>query len=276
MSAEGPHRYQPRLHPRFVSMDRNGRWFLGVLVLGALAIALYGFWGSVALIRAKPAEDDLWQRGTPAHVPDDYEVKARSRLIFQSYEAEFTYLDAERHARHGSLAIWTMFYDPIPFNRPPVVRYDPQHPEAFVTSWQVEAGWNRLGPPLILLLVGAAGAFGIGWELRRAGRWLAALERACPFRDWEVVTLPAWVEQGAHGTRVHRYRGPSFETGAVEDQAYGSGGTPLFVDQAQTRMAGLRCVQDPKLVVPLASDLRPFLLPATKAELLRSELAQLG
>lgn len=268
--------FRPHLHPRFLLTRRVGTGVFGLATCAALVGACHGLHGAGALAVAKAAEDELWRQGTPAHVRDDYQVEASELKLFLRYEAEFTYVEPGGREHRGTVDVTTMFYDPIRFNTPPGVRYDPDHPDRYVTSWQVNAGWNRLGLPLTLLVGLSAAGAGLARETRRIARRLAVLQRACPFSDWELVTLPARRVDGAHGTTAWRYVAPSEDEGALAEHEYWAGGTPLLIGEDGTSIAGLRLASAPAVVVPLADDLRPFLFSVGDAASLRASLARLA
>jgi hypothetical protein len=238
----------------------------------ALFGALYGLDGITRLITSKPAEDALWARGTEAHVPDDYTVTTTSAKIFLEYEASFRYEDAVGVERPGHVDVWTVFWDPIHFNSPPRVRYDPARPESFVTSWQVDTGWNRAVFPSFLLVCSSFGCVLTLRELRGMAGRLSMLRRACPFGDWELVAFPVRAADGPHGRVVFWYT-PSPEAPPIE---FWSGGTPLFLGNGKAVMAGLRLRSEQDVIVPLANDLRPFAFSDEEARRLRDAVKALG
>lgn len=265
----------PDLQPRFVLTRRIGVVVFSLMVGAALAGAAWGLVESARLFLRKSAEDELWARGVESHVPDDYAVDAHDVKLFRRYEATFRYIDARGQARPGSVDVWTWFYDPIGFNLPPRVRHDPERPERYVTSWQVERGWNRLGFPMTLLLGLGAASAAMSRELRQLARRIVRLRRECPQGEWELLTLPARVTQGQHGATICTYVGPVLGEEGHEEQGYSSGGTPLFLDGSKTRLAALRLTSDHQVVVPLADDLGPFWFSDDEAERLRTALETL-
>ena len=236
---------------------------IGVLLIGVAIALVLGF-----VLRSQERAA-LAERGALArNVTMNGEVETRA-FVVRTIEMAVAYTDARGQRHYGEVSLW-MLGGEIEADASVVVHYDPQHPERFVVSTELDAAsGQRL---VVWLLGGLLVVVGGGLLLAmRQGRVQLAQTREVILAGGHEVLLKLLGEReeltnGQHVRTVYLLALPD---GTVLERDRAPADPPFVIDVAKKLVLGLQHPQRPELVALLDVDLGPLEVPPGEASRVR-------
>ena len=218
-----------------------------ILVVAAALCAACAFLGREIL-----SERALWHAGTPGRVLSLRGKVESTNFLFNDYDLEVKWADAEGRARSGKTS-FLLTGVKVDTQAAPGLRYDSADPTRIVLSWAGESGVPRAALPLALGGLGLFMLVAFPLHLREERRKLELL-RLCA-EDGEEV-LPQLVDLTVYkGVHTICYRMPD-DLQARKDSAREA---PLVLSRNGARqLLGLRSPRAPERIYLVQADLAPF------------------
>lgn len=251
---------------------RTRRVIASVYGIGLAWLALCG-WIAVSQAAGNLRDRRIWQRGVLTAAEVEGTVKT-SRLIFNRYELQVRFLDAENKRRGGPVEFETFIGYPDT-SAGPSVRYLQSDPAAFAVSWGQDALPYRWAMVVFFAAAGLGFAGALFYVPVRSVRELR-VARACS-KDATEVELT--VTAARPDAQLVRYQlegrspwGQPLKQKFVADPMLGGA---LFLDAGKTKILGLVSPAEPDRAVVVRDTLLPFEFTPVEIEGIRERLRKL-
>lgn len=235
----------------------------GIFALAAIALALYSpYWIWTDEIGQLKRDQHVWNTGLIASSGSVGGQERSNQFILYSYDLKVSYLDVFGQPHRGECS-FSLFWTQLETNAPAAIRYNPDHPDEFVLSWEVEhmgARWGAVGLlafGMILITACLGGlAFGMSRKLR-------LVHRVSKQSDEILLDVLSRRDQIVNGTRtgsvLYSLKRPDIEGNAGHiEHIMPKGEFPLFADAAEQKIFALVSPDAPKGIWIVRRDFHPF------------------